>query len=314
MASQTLAESKKLISNMIVRGIVQDIISINPLYDLLPFTGYDGQAILVNRENALGNAGFYSVDDTITHKAAATFTQVPYSATKIIGDAEMDGLVKVQSASAGVDQLAVEISSKAKTIGRLFQQGVATGDGSMPNMYSLHTLCDSGQYTTASAGQAISFALLDELLDLVKGKDGMVDFIMMAPRTLRAYKVLLRALGGNSNENLVKLPTSGNEQRSVIGYEGIPIFKNEYLSVAETANGAALTGGALTSVWAGCFDDGSNKVGISAIHPNGTPAGITVEAIGKQEAKDSEIVRVKQYANFVNFNRRSLARLTSVSN
>ena len=314
MASQTLAEAKKLINNQIVAGVVEDIISINPLYDLLPFTGYDGQAILVNRENALGNAGFYDVDATITHKAAATFTQAAYTATKIIGDAEMDGLVKVQSASAGVDQLAVEISSKAKTIGRLFQQGMATGDGALPNMYSLHSLCDSGQYTTASAGQAISFALLDELLDLVKGKDGQVDFIMMAPRTVRAYKVLLRSLGGNANDNLVKLPTSSNEQRSVIGYEGIPIFKNEYLSVTETANGAALTGGALTSVWAGCFDDGSNKVGISAIHPNGVPAGIDIEYIGKQESKDSEIVRVKQYANFVNFNRRSLARLTSISN
>lgn len=310
MASQTLAEAAKLIKDEIVSGVAQDIISINPMYSVLPFTPYDGQAILVNRENALGDAGVYAVDATITHKAAATFTQVPFTATKLIGDAEMDGLVRAQSSSAGVDQVAVEISSKAKSIGRLFQTGIATGTGVSPQMNSLHSLCDSGQYTTASAGQALSFALLDELCDLVKAKDGMVDWIMMPARTMRSYKVLLRALGGTPADWIVTLP----DGRTTISYEGIPIFKNEYLSVVETANGAALAGGALTSVWAGVFDDGSQKVGISGIHPASVPAGIVVEPIGAMEAKDTLIWRVKQYANFVNFNRRGVARLTSINN
>lgn len=310
MPSQTLAEAKKLINNEIVQGVVEDIISINPIYGLLPFADYTGQAILVNREEALGDAAFYSVDATITAKNPATFTQVPYSATKIIGDVEMDGLVQATSASAGVDQLAVEISSKAKKIGRLFQEGMATGTGTSPAMYSLHSLCDPAQYTVASDGQALSFELLDSLLDLVKSKDGMVDWIMMAPRTMRSYKALLRALGGTPGDWVVNLP----DGRTTIGYEGIPIFKNEYLPVAETANGAALTGGALTSVYAGCFDDGTSRVGISGIYPAGTPAGVVIENVGMAEAKDSRIVRVKQYANFVNFNRRGLARLTSINN
>lgn len=310
MASQTLTEAAKLIQDELVSGVAEDIISINPIYNLLPFTGYTGQAILVNREEALGDAGFYAVDATITAKAAATFERVPFSATKIIGDVEIDGLVQATSASAGVDQAAVEISSKAKKIGRLFQEGMATGDGSSPNMNSLHSLCDSEQYTAASAGQALSFELLDSLLDLVKAKDGMVDWIMMAPRTMRSYKALLRGLGGTPADWVVTLP----DGRTTISYEGIPIFKNEYLSIEETANGAALTGGALTSVWAGCFDDGTCRVGISGIYPEGIPAGIVVEPVGASENKDMTIYRVKQYANFVNFNRRGLARLTSINN
>lgn len=310
MSSQTLAEAQKLISNQIVQGVAQDIISLNPLYDLMPFTPYEGQAMLVNRENALGDAGFYAVDATITHKTPASFTQVPFTATKIIGDAEMDGLVEAQSQSAGVDQMAIEISSKAKSIGRQFQTGVATGTGVSPQMNSLHSLCDSGQFTTASAGQALSFALLDELLDLVKAKDGQVDWIMMPARTLRAYKILVRAMGGNGGD-FVRTTDTG---RQVDAYNGIPIFKNEYLSVAETANGAALTGGALTSVWAGVFDDGSKKVGVSGIYPASMPAGISVKAIGDQEAKDSSIVRLKWYANLASFNRRGIARLPSINN
>lgn len=310
MASQTLIEAKKFINDDIVAGVVQDIIDINPMYTVLPFTSYVGQAILTNRELALGDAGFYAVDATITNKAASTYTQVPFSAVKIIGDVELDNLVSATSSSGGVDQLAVEIGSKAKQVGRLFQTGLATGDGIAPNMNSLHSMVDSGQFTTASAGQALSFALLDELLDLVKAKDGQVDWIQMPARTLRSFKVLLRALGGASINEVVNLV----DGRTVVGYNGIPIFRSDFLSTTETANGALLTTGALASVWAGCFDDGSQKIGLSAIHPETVPAGVQVEFVGQLEAKDSSLVRVKQYTNAVIFNRKGLARLPSINN
>jgi hypothetical protein len=313
MASQTLAQAKLFINNEIVSGVVEDIISVNPIYNLLPFMGYDGQAILVNREVTLGNSEVLAVDTTISAKAAATFTQTSYSATRLIGDVELDALLALQSTGAGVDQLAIEISSKAKSIARLFQTGMATGTGTSPQMNSLHSLCDSSQYTTATGGttsQALSFALLDELLDLVKAKDGTVDWMMMPARTLRSYRVLLRALGGVTADEVITFP----DGRKVMGYSGIPIFKNEFLSITETADGAALTGGAMTSVWAGCFDGGDRRTGISAIHPSSAPAGITVKVVGDMETKDSSLVRVVQYANMVNFNRRGLARLTSISN
>lgn len=312
MATQTLAEAAKLINNEIVQGVAEDIITTNPVWTVMPWTGYEGQALLVNRENALGDAQHLAVGGTITAKAAATFTQVPFSATTTIGDAEMNGLVQAQSRSAGVDQLAVEISSKAKSVGRLLQTGIATGTGVSPQLNSLHTLVDATQYTTASAGQALSFALLDELLNLVKAKDGEVDWVMMPARTLRSYRTLVRALGGVTET--IAFDMGNGRTRNVDVYNGIPIFQNDYLSVVETANGAALTGGALTSVYAGVWDDGSQKVGVSMIYPDGVPAGIQVEQVGVAETKDETIVRVKSYSNFAQFNRRGTARLTSINN
>lgn len=312
MATQTLAEAQKLIRNEIVAGVAEDIFTTNPIWAVMPWTGYEGQALLINRENALGDAQHLAVGGTITAKAAATFTQVPFTAVTTIGDAELNGLVAAQSRSAGVDQLAVEISSKAKSVGRLLQTGIATGTGVSPQLHSLHTLTDATQYTTASAGQALSFALLDELLDLVKAKDGEVDWLLMPARTLRAYRTLVRALGG-TNETII-FDMGNGRTRNVDVYNGIPIFQNDYLSVAETANGAALTGGALTSVYAGVWDDGSQKVGVSMIYPDGTPVGIQVEQIGAAEAKDEQIVRVKSYSNFASFNRRGIARLPSINN
>lgn len=312
MATQTLAEAQKLINNEIISGVAEDIITTSPIWQVMPWTGYEGQAVLVNRENALGDAQHLAVGGTITAKAAATFTQVPFTAVTTIGDAELNGLVAAQSSSAGVDQMAIEISSKAKSVGRLLQAGFVSGTGTSPQLHSFHTLVDATQYTAASAGQALSFELLDELLDLVKAKDGEVDFIMMAGRTLRSYKALVRALGGVDQTITFTMPNGTT--RTVSVYEGVPIFQNDYLSVAETANGAALTTGALTSVYAGCWDDGSGKVGVSMIHPVGVEAGIMVENVGAAETKDEQIMRVKSYSNFAQFNRRGTARLTSINN
>lgn len=312
MATQTLAEAQKLINNDLISGVAEDIITTSPIWQAVPWSGYSGQAILVNRENALGDAEHLAVGGTIAAKAAATFTQVPYTSVTTIGDAELNGLVAAQSSSAGVDQMAVEISSKAKSVGRLLQTGMATGTGSSPQLHSWHSLCDASQYTAASAGQALSFELLDELLDMVKTKDGEVDYITMHGKILRAYKTLVRALGG-INETMAYTMPNGTT-RTVSVYEGVPIFQNDYLSTAETANGAALTGGALSSIYAGVWDDGTEKVGSAMIYPESTTMGIDVEVIGKKETKDEEIVRVKSYSNFVNFNRRGLARLTSINN
>jgi hypothetical protein len=277
----------------------------------MPFTGYAGQAILVNREATLGDAQNLAIGGSITAKAASTSVQTPFTAITIIGDAEMNGLVQAQSLSGGVDQLMAEVSSKAKSVGRLIQTGMASGTGTSPQMHSYASLCDASQYTTASAGQALSFELLDELLDLVKAKDGEVDYLIANGAQLRKYRTLVRALGGVNEVMAFEMPNG--RTRNIDVYNGIPIFQNDYVTSVETANGGALSGGALTSIYAGCFDDGSMKIGQSFIHPESVAAGIQVDMVGLAESKDESITRVKAYANFVNFNRRGLARLTSLS-
>jgi len=323
MASQTLAVALNYFNDELVAGVAEDIITTNPIFGVLPYTSYTGQKAIVNREpgnidSIVSTAGVgtdLGTANPVYKTATAAPTQTTSGAVKIIGDVVMDNLVALTSGSAGFDVIGGEISSKAKGISRNFQTGMATGDGSGDagtgnGLNSFHGLVDAQQYTTASAGQALSYALLDELLDLVTIKDGQVDFIMMPPRTFRSYKALLRAQGGTTADWVVTLP----DGRNVIGYEDIPVFKNAYLPVTETANGAALTTGALTSVWAGCFDDGSKRIGVTAIYPEGSSAGISVDPIGARENEDATIWRVKQYANLSLFNRRGLARLPSINN
>ncbi len=306
MATMTAVEFVKRTRDQLIAGIVEDIYTTNPIYGFIPWIGYNGSGISVNREDTIGDAQTLALGGTITAKAASAVDQVLFQGTTLIGDAEINKKQIAESGSDINDVVTMEVSSKAKAVGRLIQAGIATGTGVAPEMNSMHTLIDATQYTT---GGAMTFEMIDALIDLVKSKDGQVDWIQMAGRDIRAYRTMCRALGGVPMAE-VKI---GNKTIQIEEFNGIPIFQNDYLSVAETANGAALTGGALSSAYAGVWDDGSKKIGSALIYPNASTLGISFEEVGAMETKDENIYRIKAYTDFAMFNKRGIARLTDLT-
>jgi len=306
MTTMTLPEFKKRTRDQLIAGIVEDIFTTNPIWGFIPWIGFAGSGITVNRETTMGDAQFLAIGGTITAKAPSAVTAVPFEPTTCIGDAEINKLQIAMSGSDINDVVAMEVASKSKQVGRNLQEGMATGSGTAPAMNSLHSLVDSEQYVT---GGAMTFAMLDAAIDKVKSKDGVVDWIMMTGRDLRAYRDMLRTLGGVPMAE-VKV---GDRTVQMDVYNGIPIFQNDWLSVTETAAGAALTGGVLSSAYFGVWDDGTKKVGAAMIYPQATPAGITFEDVGAMETKDENIYRIKAYMNFAIFNRRCIARLTGLT-
>ncbi len=305
MASVTLAESAKLTQNELHAGIIETIVDVNPMYELLPFQDIEGNALAYNRENVAGDVQFLGVDGTITAKAAATFTQVTSSLTTLIGDAEVNGLIQATRSDLQ-DQTAIQIASKAKSIGRTFQSNMITGDGTSNTFTGLLTLIPAAQkLTVATNGQALSFDILDALIDQVKDKDGQVDYIMMPARTIRSYYALLRALGGASIGDTVQLPSG----KKIPVYRDIPILRNDYLPVNQT-QGSATT---CTSIIAGTFDDGSMTHGLAGLTAKGS-AGIRVERVGVSETKDNTITRVKMYCGLALFSELGIAMQQGVTN
>ena len=303
MATITLAEHLLRVKSKLVLGITQEILDVNPMFVLMPWNGYAGSGIITNREQTLGDADFYGLGDTITSKAASDSQDVTFKATRVIGDAEIDGLQQAESEGSGNDNIAIEVASKAKSVGRKIQTGIATGSGSNPQMNSLHSMVDSGQYATTTGN---IFDDLDLLCSMVLSKDSMVDWIQLSMRDALKLRSAYRASTGVPMMEI----KSGNRTIKVMEFNGIPVFVNSFLSITETANGAALTGGALSSMYAGNFDDGSEKVGVAMIHPQARPAGITVTNVGTKADKDQDIIRVKAYCNFASFNKTGIARLT----
>ena len=305
MASVTLAESAKLAQDDLVAGVIENVITVNQMFELLPFDGIDGNSLAYNRENVLGDTQVAGVGATITAKAAATFTKVNSNLTTILGDAEVNGLIQA-TRSQTTDQEATQIASKAKSAGRQYQTMLATGDGTADTFAGLPTLCDSSQkVATGANGGALSFAFLDELLDLVVDKDGAVDYITMHARTIRSYKALIRALGGVMADDVYEMP-SGDR---VIAYSGVPIFRNDYLSIAQVKG----TGSAQTTIFAGTLDDGSRSHGIAGLTA-AQNAGIVIEDVGIHQSKDEHITRVKWYCGLALFSLKGLAAADGITN
>ncbi len=299
MASVTLAESAKLAQDQLISGVIENVITVSRMFEVLPFDGIDGNALAYNRENVLGDVDVEGVGDVIGSKGAATFTQVTSSLTTIIGDAEVNGLIQATRSGDGNDQTAIQIASKAKSAGRKFQDMLINGTGAANQFNGLINLCAAGQTVdTGVNGAALSFAFLDELMDLVVDKDGQVDYMTMHARTIRSYMALLRDLGGASIGDVIQLP-SGTE---IPAYRSVGIFRNDYIPINQVKG----SGSAQTTIFAGTLDDGSRQHGIAGLTAS-KMAGVQVVDVGESETKDERIWRVKWYSGMALFSEKGLA-------
>ena len=330
MASVTLVESAKLSQDDLVAGVIENIITVNQMFRLLPFDGIEGNSLAYNRENVLGAVATFGVGDSIgvsgtgtaaqqAAKDAATFSKVNVPLTTILGDAEVNGLIQATRSNI-TDQTATQVASKAKNCGRSYQTQLIAGDsGSVATDFDgLGVLAAAGQtiiQDTSGAttnGGPLSFEKLDEMLDLVTVRDGQVDYIIMPARTRRSFKGLARTAGGTSALETIDFPGIANSDvgpARVLSYEGIPIFRNDYIPLDET-QGSLTTG---TSIYAGTLDDGSREGGLAGLTAS-EMAGIRVVEVGESETKDESITRVKWYASLALFSEKALSRLRAISN
>lgn len=322
MASITLAEASKLSLDDLITGVIENIVDINPLYSVLPFQDIDGNAKTYNRENVLGDTQVIGIDGTITAKAAASYTKVTSNLTTIIGDAEVNGLLQAQR--VGGDIASYQIQSKAKQVGRHYQHLMFEGDpGSVvqaattpkfaadaDDFQGLRSLVSAvGGDQVLLQNVALSHTALDELLHAVKSKDGQVDAFVMSDREIRKLRALNRALGFGPSEYVMM----GDIRME--SYAGVPILRSEYIpnDIDNSVSGSN-TGGTTTDsvVYALCFDDGSEKVGIAGL-TSAQNMGLHVQAVGPAETKDNDIWRIKFYSSFAMYSALSVAMMDNVA-
>ncbi len=323
MASVTLGESAKLGLPELVAGVIESIVTVNRMFEVIPFDGIDGNALKYNREALLGPVATVGVGDTDgtigaaatagsnlaerqAAKDAATFTEVTASLTTILGDAEVNGLIQATRSSDGNDQTETQIGSKAKSAGRKFQDMFVNGDGTNETFPGLLALCAAAQTVPAvgANGDALSFAVMDETADLVVDKDGDVDYFAMHKRTIRSFKSLLRALGGAGINEVLELPSG----KTVPVYNGVPIFRNDYLPIDQTTGGVNTT----TTFYAGTFDEGGRQHGIAGLTA-ANAAGVVIEDVGTHFDKDERVWRVKWYTGLALFSELGLACASGIT-
>ena len=307
MSSVTLAESAKLAQNELVAGVIKTVYETDLFFDLLPFQNVSGKALQYTRENVPGTADYATVGTDLTaasYSDPATFTEVTVGLKRLAARAEVDNFIQAQH-SAINDQTAIQIASKAKTLGQKFQADLINGDGTGNSFAGLLNLCAPSQkIATAANGEALSLERLDELSDMVDDK-AKPDWFTMSKRTRRSYTALLRQAGGASITESVTLP-SGED---VPAYNGVPIFVNDYVPV-DLTQGSATT---CTTILAGTFDDGAQNTGVAGLTSD-EQAGMTLTPLGELEDKDAKGYRMTWYCGLALFNERGLAALPGITN
>lgn len=294
------AEAEKLSQNQVVQGIIEEIITVNEMFSLLPFAKVDGKAYLYKRENTLPTVAYLDPSEDVP-ESAATFTEVVTKLRILIGDVDVDKFMN-ETMSDTEDQLGTQIALKSKAMARTFQSSVVNGNATAnPKEFDgLKALVTAGQTINAGTnGAAMTLSMLDQLVDAVPNGP---DFIMMRSATRRAYVAQLRAAGGNTGA-MFQHP---NFDRPVLAHNGVPIVVNDYLPVDETLG----SGTNLTSVYAVRANEMDGLHGLYG----GDAAGIRVESIGTVQNKDSIRTRVKWYCGLALKSTKSVARLAGVSN
>lgn len=224
-------EAEKLTLPMLQAGVLEEIVTSDELFALMPFEPVEGRHLEYNRENTLGDASFYDVNDTLG-ESAATFTKIEQPLKRIIGQVDVDDFLQ-STMSVENDQTAIQIAKKSKVVGRKFADALINGNTTVdPKEFDglLKLVTDVGSPQWMDGGDAaLTFAMLDQLIDAVKV--GMNRAFVMNSRTLRSYAALQRALGGTLPE------TVSIGGRVFTTYRGFPILKNDWLYTNQDVDG-----------------------------------------------------------------------------
>ena len=122
----SLSDAAVLSNNMLVEGIVADIISVDDWFKHLPFVVFEGLAYTFTREKRLAKADFASPGTNLNaakYQDGASFESVNVNLSAIIADIIIDGQIEDQFSETN-DQLQVQISAKAKQIARIYMNAI----------------------------------------------------------------------------------------------------------------------------------------------------------------------------------------------
>lgn len=122
----SLTDAAVLSNNELVEGIIADIVSVDTWFRHLPFVVFEGLAYTFNREATLAAADFAAPGQNLNlskYQGGATFVPVNVNLTAIIAEIILDAHTEDQLSESN-DQLAVQVSAKAKQVARSYMNAV----------------------------------------------------------------------------------------------------------------------------------------------------------------------------------------------
>jgi HK97 family phage major capsid protein len=295
--AMTKVEAAKLTQDMMLRGVIETIVTESMILELLPFMQVTGTSVTYNREATLPASTFYDVGDTWT-EATPTFTQVTAALKIMGGDADVDNFLQATYADPN-DIEAEVIASRAKSVAYKYNEAFITGDSAVDakSFDGLRKVIGTGprSITIATNGGPLTLDKMDEVIDLVK--PGRPDALLMSKRSRRKLSALRRSSG-----NLLEVDRTDFGRRALF-YDGIPIVVDDNQPDNEVLGSS---GAVTSSIYAIKFGQAEGVMGLEH-------GGIDIEEIGELETKDATRWRIKWYAGLAIFSELGVARVRGIT-
>jgi hypothetical protein len=308
--SLTLLEANKDSTNKLKKGVVSTLIQESPILEMIPFMGFEGNAIEVEVEVSLPSPEYRKVNETYSRSFGGN-TKRMFGVAILGGEVFIDNfLLKVHSNKANAK--AKQYRKFAKAMSRKWDMGFFDGTGTADDFKGVNALIDEGlgqALLNASGGGALSLDKLDEAFDLHRSQS--VPDVMLINRTLRR-KITNLARTTVTGVSLIDVGTDVFG-RKVNMYNDAPmriigddIDGNALLDFDEDPGDATSD---CASIYLVSFGEDENVYGLS-----GAGGSMEVRDFGETESAPGHLGRVEWYPGLAIDNPYSIVRLYGITN
>ncbi|WP_405817314.1 hypothetical protein OG241_22585 [Streptomyces sp. NBC_01390] len=312
----SLAESAKLSTTDLQRGVIETFVQESSILDRIPLMPIEGNSYSYNEEATLPGVAFRSVNEAYT-ESTGTVNQKSESLVILGGDADVDRFI-VQTRGNLNDQRAVQTRMKVKAAAYKFQDTFFNGDVATDakSFDGLRKRLTGAQVVSAGtngapiigAGAEDShkfFDLMDGLVAAVPGLNSSNGAIYANRLVIAKVRSAARRIGGFE---MVKEALTG---KLVATYNGIALLDPgqnaagaDILPQTET-QGSATDASSIYAVRFGQTEDDQAVTGL-------TNGGVMVDDLGQLETKPAYRTRIEFYCGLAVFGGKGAARLNGV--
>lgn len=314
----TLAESAKLSTTKLQRGVIETFIQSSPILDRIPLMPIEGNAYAYNEEATLPGVAFRGVNDPYV-ESTGTVNQKSETLKILGGDADVDRFI-VKTRGNLNDQRATQTAMKVKAASYAFSNAFFNGDTAVDanSFDGLKKRLTGAQVIDAATnglpilGASVSdihafFDKLDELIAAVPGLTPENGALYARLPILQRIRSAARRI---SADVFVEQDVTG---KRVLQWNGIPILDPgssaagvDVIPQTETQGTSNLA----SSIYAVRYGQAEGDQAVTGL----TNGGVDVEDLGQLQEKPAYRTRIEFYCGLAVFGGKAAARLRGVLN
>lgn len=309
----TLAESAKLATTDLQRGVIETFVLESTVLDRIPLLDIAGNAYAYNEEATLPGVEFRAVNGTYS-ESTGTVNQRSEILYILGGEADVDTFVQ-QTRGKLNDQRAVQTDMKVKALAYKYQDQFINGDSAVDvNSFDGLKKRLVGNQVISAGTNGIPVlgttdvernAFWDKMDEAMASVVGRVDAIY-------ANKQVLAKMRSNARRLLAYDQTTDAFGKTIQTYNGIPLLDigtkpdgtTPIIPQTETQGSSNVA----SSIYFVHFGQGEADRGVTGL----TNGGVMVEDLGKLQSRPAWRTRIEFFCGLAVFGGRAAARLTGV--